>query len=578
MNPAQQPDSYEAADYFSWLRRRWWIVLVLTVVGGVAAFGYATVAPKSYTAMAAVSVVPVAGLSNNVVANGRTGSLQVNLDTEAQIVTSLNVAGQAGKIMHSNLPPFQLASHVAVTVPPNSSILDIACSWTTGAGSAQCAQAFATAYLNNRSATAAQQINSTVKSLEQTEAADTTKLGQLSSAIARLPRTSAQRVTDTNQVHLLGRQIQTLSNQVATASAGLGNLSGGSIITPASAPSKPTSPKKLIILPSGVVGGLVLGLIIGFFMDRRDKRIHGPSDIARLIDAPVLLDLPAGTFGREISLASPRSKLGHEFTELAHSISASLGEGNHVLLVAGTSGGAGRSVIAANLAATLARTHTEVVLVCAALNGTVAPDLLGVGEPGAGLAELVTGSATVRDVVRAPAGMPGLWVITPGADPSLAVYLRHDTARELISRLRRDVRYVVIEVQATEEGADTFALAEFADASVLTVETERTTRDGVADCIRRLRQLRTPILGTVMFGAIAGRVSVRPPRERHSRMGGSGALESRMGQDGPPNGPGRGGGYNELSALSGMQDRRGGPPMGARDMYGDHADSRVTGG
>jgi hypothetical protein len=156
------------------------------------------------------------------------------------------------------------------------------------------------------------------------------------------------------------------------------------------------------------------------------------------------------------------------------------------------------------------------------------------------------------------------------------VYLRHDTSRELISRLRRDVRYVVIEVQATEEGADTFALAEFADAALVTVETGRTTRDGVADCVRRLRQLRTPILGTALFGLMPGRISVRPPRERHSRMG-SGALEGRMGQDGPPTGPARGGGYSELSPPNGMNDRRG-HPMGARDMYGDHADSRVTGG
>ena len=50
MNPVQRPDSFEAADYIGVLRRRWWIVLVCTIIGLVAAFGYVTVAPKAYTA------------------------------------------------------------------------------------------------------------------------------------------------------------------------------------------------------------------------------------------------------------------------------------------------------------------------------------------------------------------------------------------------------------------------------------------------------------------------------------------------------------------------------------------------
>jgi len=67
--------------------------------------------------------------------------------------------------------------------------------------------------------------------------------------------------------------------------------------------------------------------------------------------------------------------------------------------------------------------------------------------------------------------MPGLWVITPGADPSLAFYhLQHDTARALTSQLRRDARYVIIEAQAADDGADTFALGEFADAALVTIE------------------------------------------------------------------------------------------------------------
>ena len=155
------------------------------------------------------------------------------------------------------------------------------------------------------------------------------------------------------------------------------------------------------------------------------------------------------------------------------------------MFVADATPGPAGSVVAANLAVTLARTHSEVVLVCANMNSTVAPKLLGLGE-GEGLAELIAGNATVRDVVQGPAGMPGLWVITPGADPSLAFYhLQHDTARALTSQLRRDARYVIIEAQAADDGADTFALGEFADAALVTIEVGRSTKSDASECVRR---------------------------------------------------------------------------------------------
>src|SRR5262249_61030511 len=143
--------------------------------------------------------------------------------------------------------------------------------------------------------------------------------------------------------------------------------------------------------------------------------------VQRLLALPLLLDPPSGAFGREVSIASPRSRTGQAFTDLAHGVAAALGEGNHVVFVAGATLGPAGSVVAANLAVTLARTHSEVVLVCANMNSTVAPKLLGLGE-GEGLAELIAGSATVRDVGQGAAGMPGLWVGTRGADRWLAYF------------------------------------------------------------------------------------------------------------------------------------------------------------
>jgi Mrp family chromosome partitioning ATPase len=211
-----------------------------------------------------------------------------------------------------------------------------------------------------------------------------------------------------------------------------------------------------------------------------------------------------------VSLASPRSQTGRAFTELAYTVAASLGEGSHVVLVAGATPGPAASVVAANLAAALARTHSEAVLVCADTRDSVAPKLFGLSGS-RGLAEVVAGAATVGEVVRGPAGLPGLWVIPPGLDTSLTDYqLQYDTARALTSQLRRDARFVVIEAQAGDDAADNLALAECADAAVLTVEVEHVTQEEAADCITRLQRIRVSLLGAAALPVISDRHAVRP--------------------------------------------------------------------
>jgi capsular polysaccharide biosynthesis protein/Mrp family chromosome partitioning ATPase len=519
MNPIQRSDSFEVGDYTGVLRRRWLIVLALTIFGAIGAFGYVTVAPKTYTATSAVFVAPTAADQGGQLQNSRTGGGSVNLDTEAQVVQSTAVATIAAKMLHSPLTPWKLTSQIAVTVPPNSQVLDIACSAPTPTGAETCANDFANAYLQNRNSVASTWVNQQVNALTNKANALQKTVTGLKAKIASLPSNSTTRLNDEATVSTDVGTLHSYTSRIASLEEAGANSSGGHIITQAGLPTKPSNPKKSVVLPSGVVAGLLLGLIAAFVWDRRDKRIHGAKDVERFLDLPVMLNLPPNTFNRQVAIASPRSRTGQEFSELSLAVTAALGEGNHVLLVVGVSPSPGGSVVAASLAAVLARTHPEVVLVCADLNGTIAPDLLGLHEE-QGLAEIMAGTATVRDVACGPAGLPGLWVIPPGSGTSRAsYYVQHDRAHSLISQLRRDARYVIIEAEASDGGADTFAFAEFADAAVITVETSRTNRDEAIDTLRRLHRLRTPVVGAAVLPALSRRVKVTPPRQGQPQLG-----------------------------------------------------------
>jgi capsular polysaccharide biosynthesis protein len=552
VNQVSRPDSPAVVDYTGVLRRRWWIALAVTVLCLVGALGYIATAPKTYSSTATVYVQPTsADIASQSTASSKSGT--VNLYTEAQVVTSGVVSGIAGKTLHSTLPEPTLAKQIAVAVPANSQTLQITCTTSSSTGAADCANAFADAYLTNRTAQAKSAIDQQISPLKSQINSLESSVAKLQTTVDGLPQNSSQRATAQAQLTSQQSQLKALNGRVAGLYGEAAQTNGGNIITKATPSSSPTSPKKSLVLIAGIVIGLILGLIAAFVWDRRDKRLHTAEDVERMLGLPVLLSLPAKAYGRRVSLSSPRSRTGRAYTELAHNLAASLGEGSHIVLVAGASPGPAASVTAANLAATLARTHSEAVLVCAALRDSAGPELFGLAADGRGLAEVLAGQSTVAEVARGPASAPGLWVIPPGLDTSQSEFtLQHDTARALTTQLRRGARFVVIEVQATADGADTLPLAEFADAAVLTVEVQRTTKNQGEACIRRLRQMRTPLVGAAALPPLRPGTGIAPPQQDHSRTGlrpGDRRAEEVPGRGGPalgrgpmPSAPGNGGG------------------------------------
>src|SRR5260370_30348531 len=119
MTPVLRPDSFELPHCLGVLRRRWPVVLWVTLIGLIGTVGYYVAAPKIYAATASIYVRPTGVVNANRLLNTRTPG-PVDLDTEAQIVTSGVVATMAGTILHSSLAPSDLASAVAVPVPANT--------------------------------------------------------------------------------------------------------------------------------------------------------------------------------------------------------------------------------------------------------------------------------------------------------------------------------------------------------------------------------------------------------------------------------------------------------------------------
>ncbi|GAA3442306.1 YveK family protein [Planomonospora venezuelensis] len=263
----------DLADYAALLRRRWPILLacLLAGTGGAAALLYRT--PPSYTASAHVLVTAtgVQEPTNQVTARQREA---LNLDTEAQIAQSAVVARKARVALRGTPGP------VEVSVPPNTSVLEISYTAADPNSAAAGASAYAQAYLAHRGEAATQalavQLKTLLDKLKQVNAA-------LSKVVADLPgldKGSAQRTIALQRRSVLSRQVYNLTVKYD----GLKTIAvtPGSVISEAVAPTEPSAPSPPLYLGSGFMIGLLAGTGLAWLRDRLDLRLRTASDLTRL--------------------------------------------------------------------------------------------------------------------------------------------------------------------------------------------------------------------------------------------------------------------------------------------------------
>ncbi len=69
-------------------------------------------------------------------------------------------------------------------------------------------------------------------------------------------------------------------------------ISNVSIAQPPTMPFKPVKSKKRLILPLGIIGSLVFGIIAAFFLESLDQTIKRPEDVKRRLQLPTFVSIP----------------------------------------------------------------------------------------------------------------------------------------------------------------------------------------------------------------------------------------------------------------------------------------------
>ncbi len=510
MSSQSGASTLQLGDYLRLAKRRWWAIALGLLVGLSAGYAFTATRGQQYTATASVLVSPVS--TDSEVANGRTTG-PVNLDTEAQLVRSTTVETKAQALLRTSLSPQDLGEAVKVTVPANTSVLNIAFTADNPEGAQQGAHAFAEAYLAARGDTAKTSVTARVKALQATLTTLAAQQKQLAGQVAALPGDSPDRSAAQAKLNNVNAQIDSINTQLVPLQST--PIVPGSIINDAQLPDSTSGPLGILAIASGLLLGLLFGLLLAFAIERADKRVRRSVDLEREFDVPVLVEVPTGARTDFSVVQSTHSRQGNAFSELRNVLVSLVSDREQIILVAGASDGPAGSIVAANLAVSLARMNLDTVLICAdpASSGRQILDL----DPEApGLSELLHGGLNVASLEQRPATGHGLRVIPPGVEAELTseatqVFLTEQAIRQF----RHSARFVVIDAPPMSSGSQAQTLARLAHVTVLVVELGTTTHDQVLRAARLIDLVGTRSIGMVAMPRVPVRREKRAaPTER----------------------------------------------------------------
>jgi capsular exopolysaccharide synthesis family protein len=490
----QPPRANEFQAFANMLRRRKWIVIFVTLFGGVNAFIYATLQTNVYQASALMRVETAGGVGTSY-----SDQINASIALAKTFVVELTNGGFVQEAARAlNTTPGNIRSHVTAGVVADAPLIRLK---VTGASPKQAralAQSFAT---HSVAAIKAQYLASAKEQVGGLQA----QANSLSVRIRRL--VAQQRISDSTTAAQLGDQIQALrdsrtelAQQIAIALADGGRQSTSVQLTaPATAGLSPISPRLTFDVLLGLLVGLLGGVLLAWVRDQLDRSIHDLDEVEQSTGQPVLATVP---LVRD-PLGASTGVLANAFDVLRVSAGIVAGNGSRraqVVAITSAREGEGKSSTAVGLGRSLVRSGRRVLLIDADLRRAgLSHQLELVGQRG--LTEVlrdnwdfssavVPGTHDLPDVLPAGEG--------DSSPPTLFDSLAFE---ELLDTVRHRYDTIVIDTPPSRQIADGIVIASKCDAVILVARLGLVRRDDLSTIVSRLASPSFRLLGAVVYGA-----------------------------------------------------------------------------
>ena len=268
-----------------------------------------------------------------------------------------------------------------------------------------------------------------------------------------------------------------------------------------------TQPNVAVLMPIGVVLGLMVGFGLAFLLEFMDTSVKSPSDLARRVDLPLLGMVPHGddldediSDFRRVSLLAPHSPASEAFRQIRTNLLFSGPEQQRrSLLVTSPAPQDGRTTVVVNLATSMAQSGRKVLLVDANFHRPAVAEMFSKASD-AGLSSALVGQTAWRDVVSTTE-IPNLSVMTSGPlPPNPADLLGSDAMSKIISEMTDEYDQVLFDGSPLMVVADSCVLGTKVDGVILVVRAGVNSVGIVQRSSERLSRLGARVFGVVLQG------------------------------------------------------------------------------
>jgi capsular exopolysaccharide synthesis family protein len=274
-----------------------------------------------------------------------------------------------------------------------------------------------------------------------------------------------------------------------------------SVLRPATTPEEPASPNTRLNLALGLLVGIALGFGLAVLREVLDTRIRSVRDVEAITDTPVIGGIsfdPDAAKRPLIVQADPRSPRAESFRTLRTNLQfLDIEHGPRTFVVTSSMQAEGKSTTAANLAIALADTGANVVLIDADLRRPKVAEYMGL-EGAVGLSDTLIGRITLLDAVQ-PWGRGNLCVLPAGSTPPNPSELLGSQAMDtLLHSLEATFDAVIIDAPPLLPVTDGALLAKRTRGALLVVAAGQTHKGELTAAVAALNTVGAHIAGIVM--------------------------------------------------------------------------------
>ena len=445
----------ELTDFWRTMRAHWAAIVVITLFGGIAAFGWALLQPKVYSADA--SGLLSTGVSSDLsTALAGDNYAKSRVKAYMDVAKSRTVARFAISDLDLDSTPEALVSEISVLNPLDTPVIKV----TATAASPQEARDLAEAW-----------------------------------------------------VHGISEQVTALENADIAPGSAERSIVTFTSLDAAVLPTEPSSPNTTLAVAIGLLMGLAVGVAYALLRKVFDRRIRSSEQLERETDLPVVGMIPFNKYFTETERivssrggndVTPRNSPEHDVAEAMRELRTNLkfmdvDNPPRTIVITSSLPGEGKSTVVANLAVAIAASGEQVVVVDGDLRRPSVATIFGV-LPDVGLTDVLIGRAELQDVLQ-PWGDTGrLSVLGAGAVPPNPSELLGSNAMHAVVQELAKHAIVLIDAPPLIPVTDAAILTARTDGALILAYARRTTHDAIEHALQNLERVKGRALGVILNG------------------------------------------------------------------------------